>query len=126
MVPASDPVEATLQTLLAGFDPERTAGRRAWVRIDVAGAGGTARYLAELDGAPALPGQVAPSPLARLVPFDSAEADVSLGLGVTELELLAGGELDLMEGFRAGRIRLSGNMTLARDLPRWLGLGASQ
>ena len=135
-VPGTEHVEQALQALLAGFDPGRAPGRSALVRIDVVTLHGTDRFLVELPGSPPAPGPDAPSGEApppsppRLLPFDpflpdaapAQRADVSVALDAADLGLLAAGELDLMDAFRSGRVRLSGNMALARHLPAWLGL----
>jgi len=110
------PVEAVLAGVFTEMgrrlQPERVAGQPAVVQWDVTAPDGPHRYqLCVAEGA------------CSVHEGASEKPRVTLALALPDLVRLAAGTLDGMQAFLAGRLRVSGDLMLAQQVPGWFAPG---
>ncbi|HZT65929.1 MAG TPA: SCP2 sterol-binding domain-containing protein [Acidimicrobiales bacterium] len=90
------------------FVPERAAGQAAVVQWDISAPDGTKTYQFKVaDGA------------CEVVKGAAESARVTLGLSLPDFLRFVAGQLDGMQAFMGGKLRLSGDMMFAQSMQSW-------
>jgi putative sterol carrier protein len=105
----TEKVLAEIFDYMAGrFQPERAGGQSAVIGWDITSPEGTHQYqLKVADGT------------CSVVPGGSDAARVTLGMALPDFLRFLTGQLDGMQAFMTGKLKLSGDMMFAQSMQAW-------
>lgn len=111
-------LERLFATLAAGFLPETAPALSTVIRWDVATPHGTEIWQVAVSNG-AISVTEGPVPAAE---SPGGRPRVTLGLNLVDLLEFLAGRLDGMQAFMSGRLRVSGDLMLARAMQAWFAL----
>lgn len=108
----SSDVRTAIQALPAAFLPEKAGNAKALFQLDLTGEGGGKWVLDVADGECELLEQVAANP------------DVTVTMDALDFVALFDNQLDPVQAFMGGKIRVSGNLGLVMQFLSWFKRGS--
>lgn len=111
-MPRATSVQEVLEMIPSRFMPEKAGDLKAVIQFDLNGDGGGQHYLSIADQACTVQSGLSPNP------------SMTLSASAADFLSLMNGELNAMQAFMQGKIRVKGDVSLAMKMQAIFGIGA--
>jgi putative sterol carrier protein len=107
----SSEARALIERMPGGFQSDKAGGAKALIQLDLTGDGGGQWLLDIADGKCDVREELAPS------------SDVKVTMAADDFVALTRNELNAVQAFMGGKIKIAGNVGLVMQLLQWFDLG---